>query len=271
MAVAGLLREVRRLRSVVQRRTVPASPLLDRLRADPANLLALAGAAPDPWQASLLRSSAKRSLVLTSRQTGKSTTGAALALKSALLAPPALVLILSPTLRQSKETFLKVVGLFNALGKPVPVVSRTALTLELATGSRVLALPGDEGGVRGFSAVQLVILDEAARVKDSLYRTVRPMLAVGGGRLVCMSTPFGKRGFFHEAWTGAAAWERVRITAGQCPRISREFLAEEQQALGDRWYRQEYECSFEEAVDSVFSHEDILAAMSGDVRPLFGG
>jgi hypothetical protein len=250
---------------------VPANPLLDRLRADPANLLMRAGTVPDPWQATLLRSRATRTLVLTSRQTGKSTTGAALALKSALLRPPALVLILSPTLRQSKETFLKVIGLFNALGKPVPVVSRTALTLELANGSRVLALPGDEEGVRGFSAAQLVILDEAARVRDSLYRAVRPMLAVSGGRLVLMSTPFGERGFFHEAWTGDGAWERVRITAGQCPRISREFLADERKALGERWYRQEYECSFEEAADSVFGTEDVLAAMTGEVQPLFVG
>src|SRR4051812_11036760 len=81
------------------------SPLLTRLRQDPANLMALAGMAPDPWQASLLRSRAPRTLLLCSRQSGKSQTAAALALREALLDAPALVLLLSPTQRQSGELF----------------------------------------------------------------------------------------------------------------------------------------------------------------------
>ncbi len=42
-------------------------------------------------------------------------------------------------------------------------------------------------------------IDEAARVSDELYRAVRPMLATSGGRIVLLSTPFGKRGFFFRA------------------------------------------------------------------------
>jgi hypothetical protein len=63
----------------------------------------------------------------------------------------------------------------------------------------------------------------------------------------------------------------VRVTAADCPRITPEFLAEERQALGDRWYRQEYETSFEENVGQVFSDADIEAAFSSErVKPLFG-
>src|SRR5262249_61506841 len=102
-----------------------------------------------------------------------------------------------------------------------------------------------------------------------LYRSVRRIVAVWRGRLICLSTPFGKRGFFFEEWSDLARpWQRVRITAEECPRISREFLAEERQALGDRWYRQEYFCSFEDVIDAVFAWEDIQAALSADVRPL---
>jgi hypothetical protein len=64
------------------------------------------------------------------------------------------------------------------------------------------------------------------------------MLAVSGGKLVAVSTPFGKRGWFYDEWTGAADWERVQITATQCPRITSDFLAEEKRSMGDRWYRQ---------------------------------
>lgn len=271
MTTATLLREVTRLRTTIQRRKVTATPLLDRLRADPARILTLAGLTPDPWQTQLLRSSHLRQLMLCSRQSGKSQTAAALALKAALLDPPALILLLSPTLRQSGELFkAKVKPLFNALGRPVPLVQETALTMELANGSRIISLPESEGTIRGFSGVRLLVVDEASRVSDDLYRAVRPMLAVSRGRLVCLSTPFGKRGFFHDEWTGDGPWERVQIVASQCPRISHAFLEEERQAIGERWYRQEYECSFEDVIDSVFTHDDIMAALC-DAPPLFGG
>jgi hypothetical protein len=211
-------------------------------------------------------------LLLCSRQAGKSQTAAALALQAALLEPPALVLLLSPTLRQSGELFRdKVLRLYDALGRPVPTVQQSALTMQLANGSRVVSLPGEEGTIRGYSGVRLLVIDEAALVPDELYRSVRPMLAVSKGRLVCLSTPHGKRGWFYETWQGGEAWERVRITADQCPRIDPAFLAEEKRAIGERWYRQEYECSFEDVIDAVFRQEDIDAAFDNDVQPLFPG
>jgi hypothetical protein len=131
-------------------------------------------------------------------------------------------------------------------------------------------LPGKEGTIRGFSGVALLIVDEASRVLDALYCALRPMLAVSRGRLVALSTPWGKRGWFHDEWHGEGDWERIKITAPECPRISAEFLAEEMAALGERWYRQEYLCSFEDVIDAVFAEEDIQRAMVGAFEPLFG-
>ena len=247
----------------------PAGALV-QVRHDPAMFMDWAGLPPDPWQKRLLRSQSPRSLLLCCRQAGKSTVTAALALRVALLEPPALVLLLSPTLRQSGELFRdKVLRLYNALGRPVATVQESALTMGLANGSRIVSLPGDEKNIRGFSGVSLLIVDEAARVDDALYYAVRPMLAVSRGRMVCLSTPFGKQGWFFEAWTGADPWDRYRIIANECPRITPEFLAEERRALGPRWFAQEYMCSFEDTVDSVFAHEDIMAALSEDIKPLF--
>src|SRR5262245_12437381 len=116
---------------------------------DPALLLERAGLEPDPWQRDLLRSDAARTLLLCSRQAGKSTAAAALALKAALLKPPALVLLLSPTLRQSGELFRdKVLRLYNALGRPETARQETALQLTLANGSRIVSLPGIEENIR---------------------------------------------------------------------------------------------------------------------------
>ena len=86
-----------------------------------------------------------------------------------------------------------------------------------------------------------------------------------------LSTPAGRRGVFFEEWTEGIGWERYEVPASQVPRISKEFLKEERQALPARIFRQEYECSFEETDDQVFSHEDVTAAMSHEVTPLFGG
>lgn len=265
----SLGRTLARLEALVGQRAT-GTPVLDQLRADPTLIMERAGLAPDPWQNALLRDLPDRTLLLASRQVGKSQVAAALALRVALLEPRSPILLLSPTLRQSGELFRKVLDLYAALGRPVPIVASSALRLELSNGSRVVSLPGTEGTIRGFSGVALLIIDEAARVADSLYCAVRPMLAVSRGRLVGLSTPFGKRGWFHDAWHSDEPWERVRIKATECPRITPEFLEEERKALGDRWFRQEFMTSWESCVDAVFDVNDIQAALSSTVQPLFG-
>jgi hypothetical protein len=228
------------------------------------------GLKPDPWQEDLLRSASMRVLLNCCRQSGKSTMTAIVALHRALYHPGSLILCLAPALRQSQELFSKMSGFYRDLGRPVSAVAERKLSLELENGSRIVTLPGSEKTVRGFSGAALLVVDEAARVDDSLYYAVRPMLAVSGGSLMMLSTPFGKRGAFFEEWTNGIGWERYRVPAGECPRISETFLEEELRSLPRRVYRQEYECSFEETDDQVFSFEDVAAAIRPDVTPLFG-
>src|SRR5215210_542190 len=156
------------------------------------------GIAPDPWQRDVLTSEAQQILLLCSRQSGKSTVTSILATHRAVSVPGSLVLLLAPALRQSQELFRKVKGVYGALGDPVPAVVENALSLELSNGSRIVTLPGKEATIRGFSAPDLVIEDEASRVSDELHQAIRPMLAVSQGRLVLLSSPFGRRGHFYE-------------------------------------------------------------------------
>lgn len=230
------------------------------------------GFGPDPWQERVLRWSGKRLLLCCARQTGKSTVTAILALHRALFYPSSLVLLVSPSLRQSSELFRKVLSFYRQLNQAIPPEAESSLRLELKSGSRIVSLPGKESTIRGFSGAALIIEDEAARVPDDLYYTIRPMLAVSGGRLILMSTPFGKRGHFFKEWTeGGDTWERIMVKATDCPRISPEFLEEERQALGDWWFQQEYLCEFVEPVDQLFFYEQAMAALSDEVKPLFGG
>jgi hypothetical protein len=228
------------------------------------------GLEPDPWQERVLRSEHPRILLNCARQSGKSTVAAILATHRALTVPGSLVLIVAPAERQAKETFSKAAQMYTALGETVPAESYRKLGVELRNGSRIEALPGTQKTIRGFSGVDLLIIDEAARVDDGLYYAVRPMLAVSGGRLMLLSTPFGKRGVFFSEWSGEAStgWERYEVTASQCPRIPPEFLAEEREALGP-WFFQEYCCEFRETIDAVFSHDLVHAAFTDEVEPLF--
>jgi hypothetical protein len=228
------------------------------------------GLEPDPWQEDLLRSTSERMLLNCSRQSGKSTMTGVIALHRALYHPGSLILCLAPALRQSQELFGKVLGFYRDLGRPVSPQGERKLSLELENGSRIVTLPGSEKTIRGFSGTSLLILDEAARVEDELYFAVRPMLAVSGGALMMLSTPYGKRGVFFEEWSGGHGWERYEVPASRCPRISQEFLEEECASLPPFIFRQEYECSFEETEDQVFTTDMIDRALTDEVKPLFG-
>lgn len=180
------------------------------------------------------------------------------------------MLLLSPSQRQSGELFRKVCEVNNDVGCPVPMMAESATRLEFVNGSRIVALPGTEQTTRGFSGAALLVIDEAARVDDNLYRAVRPMLAVSGGALIALTTAWARQGWFYSAWTSEQKWNRIKVTAGQCPRITPAFLTEERVALGERWYSMEYLCEFGEQVEGLFRPEDIDMAfrLGAEVTPL---
>ena len=210
------------------------------------------GLEPDDWQLDVLEGNHRRLLLNCSRQAGKSTAVAVLSMIEALTVRGAVILLLSRTKRQSAELFRTVADSFVRL--QAPWVKRMTLhELELKTGSRIISLPCSADTIRGYSGVHMLVIDEASRVPDDLYRTVRPMLAASAGKLICLSTPNGKHGFFYEAWAhGGDDWARIEVPASKVPRISPEFLAEERRCIGEMWYRQEYECSFEALEGMVY-------------------
>jgi hypothetical protein len=221
------------------------------------------GLEPDPWQVEVLEGGHARLLLNCCRQAGKSTAVAMLALTEAIFVPCTKVLLLSRSLRQSTELFRIVTDFYGRLRSPL-LVRQTRSELQLNNHSRIVCLPCQEETIRGFSHVSLLVIDEAARVPDDLYRAVRPMLAVSNGRLICLSTPYGKRGFFHEAWAhGGSDWARIEIPAARIPRISAVFLAAERRSLGESWFRQEYCCSFEALEGLVYPEFARAIADSG--------
>ena len=252
--------------TAIEQQAAAAIALATRPLLTAVQLAEAAGLTLDPWQRDILESDAPRVLMNVTRQGGKSTVAAVLAVHSALT-EGGLVLVLSPTPRQSQETFRKCLDVYGAAGATVEPEAETKLTLELANGGRIVSLPGKEQTIRGYSGVRLLLIDEAARVEDALYYSVRPMLAVSGGRIVTLSTPFGRRGWWATAWHADERWLRVHITAEQCPRISPAFLAEEERTLGWWWFHQEYFGAFLDAQTAAFRSEDVDRAFADEVEP----
>jgi hypothetical protein len=220
---------------------------------------------PDSWQAEALRSTSRALMLNCCRQSGKSTVAAIMAVHRVLYYPKSLVLLVSPSQRQSSELFKKATDSLNALTNPPNRMEDNRLSILFASGSRLVSLPGNETTVRGFSSPDVVIIDEAARVPDDLYFAIRPMLAVSGGQIIMLSTPAGKRGFFHREWMNKSTADKVLLKANDCPRITPAFLAEEKAVLGQLFYSQEYECEFIENENAVFTFDLTTAAFDTEL------
>jgi hypothetical protein len=223
----------------------------------------------DPVQALVLDSPSKRGLLNCCRQWGKSTLGAAMAVHQAYTKPGSLALVISPSARQSGEFVRKAAEFLVKLRVQPKGDGDNEMSLLLPNKARIIGLPSNQVTVRGFSSVQLMIIDEASRVSDGMFQAVRPMLGFSRGRLWLLSTPFGKRGFFYEIWThGGPGWMRVRVPATECPRISRAFLREERALTPQRIFQQEYMCEFAENQAHIFDRHLIEQAITRDVKPL---
>jgi hypothetical protein len=214
---------------------------------------------PDPAQAKVLHEAVphKRIALNCNRQWGKSTVAAILAVHRLFTHPGVTVLIVAPSGRQSGETLLKVAAYLAILGIAPRRDGVNERSLVLPNGSRIASLPAVDATVRGFSAVSMLIVDEASRVPDGVYLALRPCLAVSRGDLVLVSTPNGRRGFFYREMTQTGpGWFRHTGPVTECggSRIPQEFLDEEK-ARGDTYYRQEYLCEFIETGKYLFDEQ----------------
>jgi hypothetical protein len=224
---------------------------------------------PDPVQLKLLGSTPFRCILNCTRQWGKSTITAIKALHHALFNNDTLILVVSPSERQSGEFIHKVAHLSHKAGFKPRGDGKNGISLLFPNNSRIVGLPSKEDTIRGFSGVSLLLIDEASRVPDALYKTVRPMLAASGGALWLISTPAGRTGFFYETWQSAdPEWTRISVRATDCPRIHPTFLDSERRTLGEHAFRQEYLCEFHDSDEQLLSQEYLDRARSKDVLPL---
>ena len=221
----------------------------------------------DAWQQDYLRSTAKREILLCSRQVGKSSTSA---LKAAhIVRGGGLCFCLAPTQRQAALLFRQISDHLVADNAAFTRITQTEL--ELKNGGHAISLGTDRpSGIRGHTLVHpgdaVMLLDEAAFCRDEVWPVIMPFLASAPrARLVLLSTPCGPSGEFHRVWTeGGDDWNRVRVPATECSRISPEFLAQEEMRLGPDLYAQEFMCEFVQPAGAFFSSDLVKSMFDGN-------
>lgn len=223
----------------------------------------------DGWQARLVDTPAPARIIsLTHRQAGK-TSAAAVGIGHSMIwrMPGSTSLVLAPTLRQSSELIRNLRSRLLTAGEKL-VVDNT-FSCELANGSRCLALPGaDDAAIRGLSIDGDLIVDEAARVSDSLFEAALPMMVRHSktARLILLSTAWARQGFFWRAWSEGDArdWIEIEARVDECLHISKADLDRERRSMPPAVFAREYENTFD-SLESRFFDADAIAAAFGAV------
>lgn len=229
-------------------------------------LVARMGFEPDEVQEKLLGWWDQDVILNCTRQWGKSTVAAAMAVARAWLEPGMTVLVLGPTEGQAGELVGKAKEFAERLaGETLKRHPRRKCSVVLPNGSRILALPDRPTNIRCYTA-SLLVVDEAAHfTSDVAYDIVRPALAVKNGKTWLLSTSGPTRGFFYKAWTAEGdGWLRVQVKAADCPRLSEEFLEKERKMKTPELYAREYECVFGSDEGAIFEEELLERAMVED-------
>lgn len=235
---------------------------------------AVIGGELDLWQKTYTAnaSSASRIAIAASRQSGKSTVTAAFVAWCLVFIPNFMCLVASRSLRQASHYLNKVRDAVLSIIPRDAMRQLNRLSMELPNGSSIVSIPcAQPDAGRGFSP-HLVILDEAAFAPEELFRAITPSLAATQGALHMLSSPNGRQGYFFEAFEGEAKdvfWSQ-RVHWKDCPRITQEIADMERIALGDLYFRQEFEAEFVTPLGAFFGYSAIQQFEMGEEEDLSG-
>ncbi len=209
----------------------------------------------DLWQKEILAIENKDICIVSGRQCGKTTVVSLLAARAALRKPNQFILIGSGILDQAHHLFRKIKDyVFEKHEKQV--VGRTTLNfMQFKNGSKILCVPiGDTGdSMRGYTA-NLIIIDEAAIVPDRAWDAIEPVISVAKGKVILLSTPQGKKGFFWKAFKNPDFFTK-QISARDCPRHTKEFLDRKQAEKSAVAFATEYLGEFIDDYSRKFTDE----------------
>lgn len=204
-------------------------------------------------QTTIVKAPHKIKCVAMGRRWGKTTMAGALALSTA--AHGGIIAWVAPTFTNSRPLWRFIEK--TVVSEPQAKILRWDHTVSFPSGGRISVYSADNDiSIRGES-FDLIIVDEAARVKEGTFSDVLlPTLADRDGKIVLISTPKGKNWFYRQYVLGLQGHDHsISFTApssdNPMPTIKRATeLAK--QTVSNRTYRQEWMAEFVEDGAGVF-------------------
>lgn len=220
-----------------------------------------------PHQLEVCSSAARVRVICSGRQAGKSRTLAVLALHCAYVTPGARVLVLSAGEEAAKDLLAEIAGLAQAPLLSGSVVDETKAQLVLSNGSWIRSVPASEKQIRGKS-VDLLILDEAAFIDESIWRAARwTIVARPGSRVVMASTPWGRQDrFFAVQWrsgcNGVADTESFHWPSMVSPLVDRTLVEMWRSTSTDREFAAEVLAEWVDEAGAYFTSAELEGAVA---------
>jgi hypothetical protein len=193
-----------------QARQLKAKDQPFQVPADPAKFCELVGFKPTAYQRKLLKDPARFIVARWCRQSGKTHVVSALLLWLCLANPDTNIIVVAPSLRQSKIPIRKISSFLRFLPKyvcPKPLKTK----IDFYNGSRIQAFPNNPETIRGEPGVHLVWIDEFNYVRDDadLFDSVSFTLATTDGKFLATSTPGTRDSIFYRMCTDDDSYGNV--------------------------------------------------------------
>lgn len=176
---------------------------------------------------------------------------------------------IAPLLKQAKDVAWTYLKDFTA---PIPGrhPNESELRIDLPNGGRVRIYGADNPDALRGLYLDGVILDEYADMDPALWNSaVRPALSDRQGWAVFIGTPKGHNEFYRiwagdDNWPGGAQadpeWFALMLKASETGIVPADELALARRDMGEDRYRQEYECSFEAAIQGAYYGREMQQA-----------
>ncbi len=187
------------------------------------------------------------------RQSGKTTTIAALLLHAVLYNEEYNIAILAHKLAQAREILSRIQRAYEALPRWMQqgIVEWNKGNIELENGSKILSSATSSSAIRGGS-FNLIYLDEFAfipgNLQDEFFASVYPTISSGKTtKVLITSTPNGLN-MFYKLWTdsekGRNTYKRVDVHWSDIPGRDEKWKREQVANTSEDQFRVEFECEF---------------------------
>lgn len=199
----------------------------------------------------------KRVTARMARQSGKTMTLSIYTSLFALKNQDKQILIVAPTDKQAANIFNKIKRFLAVHHSQVPILDADTMRyIRLSNGCEILAMTtGDDGlSIRGQTA-HVLIIDESAYIKESIYNEVLlPTIAATKGQIIEISTPLGKTNHFYkhhisQSWLSHHVPWQEGVKAGI---LSKEIVDEARETSTTLQFSAEWEAEFIDAATAYF-------------------